>query len=37
MNLAKRIISYIALFAGAIAIATQFFTKIAFDGLMVLF
>lgn len=35
MNLTKRIISYIALFVGAFAIATQFFTQFAFDGLMV--
>lgn len=35
MKLAKRIIAYIALFIGAFAIATQFFTKIAFDGLMI--
>lgn len=35
MKLAKRIASYIALFIGAFAIATQFFTKIAFDGLMI--
>lgn len=37
MNFNKRIISYIALFLGAIAIATQFFTKIAFDGLLIPF
>lgn len=35
MGLAKRIVSYIALFIGAFAIATQFFTQFAFEGLMV--